>query len=512
MKYLYLLLSIAIIAAISWLSLKYWQEQYPLFMEFYDIAYHNASAVGLQRCGGFTLNNFWAVYSIGGAPNVYFPFYQVVGLLMLSAGISAYFLTYWLSWAFLPLSFLAVLLFAYNVYGRRAALYSVMLLGLSPVWMEKMWGAPPQALVYILTPLIFLALAKERYVAVFILTVCAMAAHFTGLFLLPFLFLYSLQNKKQRKSVFILLGVLFLISFPLVLFGIQRIKEIHLSVGFSRSTLIDSIKWSFHRVFDIKGQLHVFLGWLAMLGLVVSYLKRKQFLILPSYFFAILPMAWTGQEIKFWGVPSLFIFSLLGGVALDRVEGLARTVRTAIIGLLFFIFIFLGSHWLFYHASNWPVQVKTPTLAYLRNPSIWLHPKLTFSMADRERITKLVKENVRDDEFFWIESSNNINNQVALNSRRSTVASKTLQENALTLVKGIKLVVANLAPSEDYILLEGIDNGFNAYILRDPSTAAKVNIPGAILKTWQLGIIFSALGALILLDIFNVFRGLALVK
>ncbi|MDO8603476.1 MAG: hypothetical protein Q7O04_06495 [Candidatus Omnitrophota bacterium] len=515
MKYLHLFFAIAIIAAISWLSLKYWQEQYPLSMEFYDIAYHNASAVGLQRCGGFTLNNFWAAYSIEGTPNIYFPFYHIAGLLMLSAGTSAYFLTYWLSWMFLPLSFLAVLLFVYNVYGSRSALYSVMFLGLSPVWIEKMWGASPQALVYVLTPLIFLALAKERYITVFLLTICAMATHFTGLFLLPFLFIYALQNKKHRKAVFILLGALLLISFPLVLFGIQRIKAIHLSVGFSRGTLIDSIKWSFHRIFDVRGQFHVFLGWLAVAGLAVSYLKRKQFLILPSYFFAILPMAWTGQEIKFWGVPSLFIFSLLGGVAMgclhdyfsnrskNKIFSLARTIKNAVIGLLFFIFIFLTSHWLFYHVSNWPVQVKTPTLNYLRNPGIWLRPKLTFSMTDREQITKLVKENVKDDEFFWIESSNNINNQVALNSMRSTVASVTLQKNAMTLVKGIKLVVAKVAPSGDYILLDSINNGFNVYILRDPSKAAKVNIPEAILKIRQLRMIFMILGILILIDLFN---------
>jgi len=503
-KYLYLFLAIAIIAAISVFSLDYWQDQYPLFIGSYDIAYHANSVVGLERCGGFTMTNFWAGYSPEGSRNIYLPFFHLAGLVIMSLGAGTSFLTYWMSWSFFPLSLIAVLLFAYRAYGARIALYSVMLLALSPVWMEKQWGMPPQALVYVLTPLVFWALVEKRFVAATILTLCTMATHFTGLFLLPFLFLYGAQSREQRRPVFIMLAVILLLGSPFIVFMLQRIRTTELPLGFSSHAFRGALR----HMFDLKDTFHVYLGWLAVIGLAVCYFKRKRFLILPCYLLAGFPLACSNWGMRFWVAPAFFIFALLGGVALGGLHRVVERMRFGkLAGLAYFVLIFLLAHALFYGLSEEPEFIRTPLLLFLNKPDIWQHPTPIFPQEDRDRMVELVGERVGEKELFWVEYSNNMNNYVALRSNRSTIASITLKENAMTLVDGIKLVVAKAAPSSDYIILDRINEQYNAYILADGAKAAKITVPKPLLTVRQIQWIFMALGALILIDLLIPRRG-----
>lgn len=502
MKYVYCLLAIMIIVAISIFSLDYWQEQHPLLLEFYDIAFHANATVGMERAGGWTNVNFWAgVMEL--TPNVYFPFYHMASLLILDWRQDPSFLTYWWSWAMLPLSFITVLLFISMAYGARAGLYSVMLLALSPVWIEKQWGMPPQALVYVLTPLALLAVAKRRYLIAAILTICCAATHFTGLFLVPFLFLYGLQNRLARKPIFITLALLALVGSPFIWFIFQRFEHTGLSVVFS------GVRAAVNKLFEVKTSFHVYMGWLAVAGLVVCYRKRKEFLVLPSYFLASFPLAMISpHSMRFWTAPALFIFSLLGGVALgsahDNIDGSPRKARK-ICGLLFFVFVFLSANVFFYYASDRYPQTKIPSLAYLKMPGVWQRPGLTIDAQDRDRIAVLVDKYVAEDEFFWIESSNNVNNYMAMRTGRSTVKSITLDKNAMTLNEGIKLVVTREVPSKDYALLGMVDDEYDAYILADPAKAAKVIVPKPIITLRQIQWGFMAMAVLILADLFYPF-------
>lgn len=478
---------------ITFLSLSYWQDRYPLFIGFYDIAYHASSAVGFQRCGGFTLTNFWTGHSVEGSPYIYLPFFHIVGLLILSLGANPFFLTYWLSWLLLPLSFLSVLLFTYKAYGEKVAVYAVLLLSLSPLWMEKQWGLPPQSFVFVIIPLIFLALIKERYIIVALLTLACMATHFTGILLFPLLFLYALQNKRQRKPLLIMLGIILLAGLPGIWFAMRRISSGFVQIGLRESLIRDSLS----RLFGI-GWFHGYMGWLAILGLIICYLKKDKFLILPSCFLVFLPMAWTTRHIRFWGAPALFIFSLLGAVALGTFHSwLEKRKRGKLGSFGIFVLIILSANIAFYYTSHSSVQLKTPTIIYLKTRDIWPKSKPLFSPGDRQKMIKLIKEKVNVDEFFYIDCSQNINNFVAAYTRRSTV----LPYGLGNIPEGMKLVVAGKSPSRkspsspsspsgDYAFLERINELFNAYLLTDSTRAAKVKVPRPLVKTGTIRIIF----------------------
>ena len=543
MRYIYIILALILITIIAIYSLEYWQDRYPLFLGSYDIAYHANAAAAMERLGGWSRVNFWA--GTGDAtPNTYFPFLHMVSILLLDAGAGQYFLTYWWSWLMLPLSFAAVLIFAASVYGSRIALYLVLLMALSPVWLEKQWGLPPQALVFVLTPFVFLALAKKKYIAVAILTACCMATHFLGAILVPTLFLYALQSREARKPVFIMLGLFLLAGAPFIWFVAQRIAHADLPVRFAYPTFTESLSHALYRVFDVKRQFHGFMGWLAVAGLLICFVRTLSFprkrestssyALLSSYFLASFPMALSYQEMRYWVGPALFIFPLLGGVALgtahEWIERIAlsfprklsfprltlsfprKRESIFIFNLTMIIIIFLASHVLFSKLSTNPQQVKTPTLVYLRSPDIWQHPRQVFSMKDKEKIAQLVRERVEPDEYFWVDYSNNLNNYIAASAGRSTVKSIRLDRKATSLVEGIKLVVAKENPlsqpspqggegkGEGYVFLSTINKEYNAYILKNNTAAAKVKLPKPLVTTGQLRISFIAMAVLILIN------------
>ncbi|HAZ10654.1 MAG: hypothetical protein A2047_04170 [Omnitrophica bacterium GWA2_41_15] len=506
MKYLYLFFAIAIIAVICFSSLPYWESRYPGFMEFSKIPFHISSAVGFMRCGGFTLTNYWGPSFAENMPNTYFPFFQLVELLMLSKGASIYFLSYWLTWIFLPLAFLTMLVFMYSLYGARITAYAIGLLSLSPIWSEYQWMNPPQSLVFILIPLIFLALLAKRYIVTFILILCCMMTHTIGMAILPCLLLYAIHSKARRRSSLILLSIMLFLGLPLFWLIIQRIKFNELSaIGFMHGNFIYSAKEFFKAMFSIKNQNHVFLGWLAFAGLVICYVKRGKFLILPSYFLALLPIALTQQNIRFWGIPAITIFSLLGGVFLGTVhEGLEKIKFGKIIGVGFFISVLVISGILFYRLPNIALQLKIPTFVFLNKPDAWYYPKV-YSMKEKERIIELVKEHVAPDESFYIHGSYDFNHYVAANSYRSSFIPKTQEDRPMN----IKLIVERFnPPSSDYNFLEKVNEefDFSAYILKDASKALKVKMSIPLIKTGQIKIVFMVLGALILIDLFNLPR------
>lgn len=524
MKYLYPLFSLALVILISFFSLNYWQGHY---QEFSDLSFHAASAVGFQRAGGLALANFWSAYTTESSPILYLPFFHILQLLFLSAGFSVSFIIYWLSWVFLPLFLISFFIFTYYAYGMKAAAYAMFFLTLSPILIDNQLGRSPQALVLFLTPLIFLALLKNRYITVIILTLLCMATNYLGMFLALFLFIYALHEKNRRRPALLTLGAIILISSPFIFLSLQwliKSKTLFMEssgggftpllcfrsrflLAFAQGAILPSVKNSLLYLFDIRRSFHSYLGYLAVIGTVICYFKRGKFMILPSYFFAYFSIAFTNQEIRFWGACCLFIFSLLGSVTLltchdwieKRKHGQAK-------GILFFVFVlFLGSMFFYAVSGSVPI-VKTPAVISLSSLNI---PKnqdkpLSNDSFNMIKIMRIVKKQVREDEFFWINSSHNINNFISANTRRSVILS-TPQNAGVVPAKGIKLVVDKNNPSEDYIFLEKINYEFNAYILKNIGQAAKVKIPPPLLKTKQLVFIFVIICLIIILDIFGIF-------
>jgi hypothetical protein len=126
-------------------------------------------------------------------------------------------------------------------------------------------------------------------------------------------------------------------------------------------------------------------------------------------------------------------------------------------------------------------------------------------MKEKERIIELVKEYVAPDEFFYLHGSYYLNYYIAANSQRSSFIPKVREE----LPGNIKLVIERFnAPSSDYTFLEKVNEefDFSAYILKDASKALKVKMSIPLIKTGQIKIVFMVLGALILIDLFNLPR------
>ena len=425
---------------------------------------------------------------------------------MLYKGVSIHFLSYWLTWMFLPLALLTMLLFMATLYGAKVAAYTIGFLSLSPLWSEHQWMNSPQALVFILIPLIFLALLSKRHITSFMLILCCMATHTIGMISLFCLLLYAIHSKAQRKPILILLGIMLLLGLPLFWLIIQRIKfnEI-LAIGFKQGDFITSVKESFRIMASMKNQNHVFLGWLAFAGLITCYVRRGKFLILPSCFFALLPLSWTQQDVRFWSMPAITIFSLLGAVFFGIVHEKIEKIKFGkIIGVGFFIAVFILANFLFYRLPNIAIQLKTPTLVYMNKPDIWFYPKI-YSMKEKARIIELVKEHVAPDEFFYLHGSYYFNYYISANSQRSAFIPKTREE----LPGNIKLVIERFnAPSADYDFLEKVNEefDFSAYILKDSVKAAKNIMPKPLIKTEQILKIFMAMGIIMLMDLLNLPR------
>lgn len=493
---IYTIFALVLIALISILGLNYWSSYYPLFSEFYDINYHLANATGLLRSGGLPLINFWDELN---TPYLYlpFPFLHIFEALLLSAGVSIFFISYWLSWLFLPLSLFTAWLFIHKVYGSKPGLYSIALLSLPTVWMTNQWGRPAQALVCVLTPLVFLALAKKRYITTAILTVCCIATHFTGIVLLPFLLVYAFSRQDQRKQVFAILGCL--VFSGLFYFWLVRNKLVNFYPEFlSNSSIKDTIINIFTMLVNPRAVFHGFLGILALLGIVVCYKKKGAYLILPSFFFVSLLLVFYADPMRFWTGPGIFIFSCLGGVAFASLHNFIEARQNLIKGLLVSLLILIFSYTLFYVLLRQQSDdVRMPSLLYLvhkeSRPS-----KLTFPLADRFKIIELVKKYTDADEVFRIDSSMNINWFVSVYSLRST-----LWANLGDFPKGIKLAIAKVLPSNDYSFIASVNEEYNAYVLNDASKARKISIPRPLLTLKYLYILLMLMFAIVLFDIFS---------
>jgi hypothetical protein len=205
--------------------------------------------------------------------------------------------------------------------------------------------------------------------------------------------------------------------------------------------------------------------------------------------------------VRFWGLPAIVIFSLLGAVFFGTLhEAIEKIKFGKLMGIGFFISVLIISGFLFYRLADIAIQLRTPTLVYLNRPDIWHYPRV-YSMKEKARIIELVKEHVAPDEFFYIHGSYYLNEYVSANSRRSAFFPKSIEDMPRD---NIKLVVERFnPPSPDYKFLEKVNEefDFSAYVLSDASQAARFTMPKPLIKTEQLKTIFIIMGLLVLIDL-----------
>jgi len=509
MRALYIALAIGLILIISAFSLNYWERYYPLYLEVYDINYHLAASVGMDRAGGLTMTSFWQ-YAPHQEPMYYPPFFQLCGLLLLRQGVDINFLAKYLVWMLYPMALFSLWFFMCSSFGSRAGFYSLMLYSLPPLLMEKIWGHPPFGVVCVLIPLVFLSLFKRRYIAALILALLGLATHLSAGIILPVLLIYALHSRLQRKPIFILLGFLALSGLPFFWIIVKRVSFLggFSFLGVSQFLKAITATGAFRTFFDYRGQYYVYLGILGALGAVTCYFRKGRFLLFPSVFIALLlakniaDAGGAAASFRYIQMLPMVFFPMMGGIFLDaahgrlgRVRFLGRALVVKSLAILFIMIV--GAYALFYGLSGLAIYNRTPAIVFLNRPEIWLPYKLLFTMEQRARLLRLVEGNVKEDEMIYNSAGANLGSHLSAFSRRSLTRDIGAWPKMLVKQEGLP----------GYRLLEKMNPQFNVYVLEDASRAGKVTVPKPLVTIKQLKMIFMALGALILIDLFIPRRG-----
>lgn len=493
MRTIYIILALVLIVLLAVFSFDYWQGYYPLYLEFYDIASHLATMVGFDRCGGSTLTNFWE-YTPTTSPNYYLPFFHIVGLLFLRLGIDISIIGNYFIFALYPLSLFSLWFFMRKIFGGRTAFYSVMLLSLPTLWMEKIWGNSTFGLLMILIPLIFCALLSRRYIVATLLILCSLGTHLAAGMVPAVLLIYALHNREERKAIFIILGLLAILGLPLFWIAWKRVIFFRIfGEGFLSFGSLKDVLARFISFFEFGQKPYVYLGILAALGILFCYRKRGRYLLLPSYFLVVTLLPLRGAFFRYTEINCVLPFCMLGGVFLGEIHKILERGRFALIkGVSISVSIILIAHILFFGLSLRPKYSKTPTIIFLNRPEIWLPYKLLFPMEGRLRIVQLIKDKTDEGDFIYNGASPNLSRMVGAFTRRS-VTSQTQD--------GAKMAIAQAQPP-GFDFLEKSNERFSIYIQNDQSKVKKVNIPPPLVPISSIYWAFMVMVFLMGVDLF----------
>ena len=507
MRFIYDVLAIGLILLLGIFSLNYYGQYYPLYLEVYDIAYHLAQAVGMDRAGGLTLTSFWQE-AVHLAPAYYPPFFHFCNLLLLRSGASINFLGKYFIWILYPLALFSFWSFMSICFSSRVGFYSLMLFSLPALFMQKIWGHPTFGLFCVLLPLVFLSLLKRRYITTLMLIFLSLATHLSAGMILLVLFIYALHSHKDIKIIFLLLATLLVLASPLLWIVLKRISfySFFPSLGINRIFKAIIGLEGFDTFFDYKRQYYVYLGILAALGVLVSYFRRGNYLIFPSLFIALVlinSLAGNGGDpaaFRYNQMLPMLIFPMLGGVILDEAHAQLQETKflskfsgrfLGLKAMVILLIITSIAHILFYSLSAQPRYNRAPTLLFLNWPKIWLPYQLLFTTEQRTRLLELIKENVVEEEMVYNTVGINSTNMLSASSRRSFTRD---------IKASPKMLVTEKAPS-GYILLEKMNPQFSVYTLKDKNKAGKASVPKPILSFAWMRNGFILLGISIFMDL-----------
>jgi len=408
-------IAVVVILLLAALSISCWRYYYPLYFDAYDIANHLAIARGYQRIGGLTFLNFWE-FPPGGEHHYYPPLAHIIAAFFLGQGCPADTLAKWGSWLLYPLSLLSAWLFSRFTFGPTAGLYSLTLLGIPWIWVEKIWGSPSNGLFLVILPLALLALVKKKYLAAAFLTLLCLLTHLLSL-ILPFIILiYLLHQPNKRRVIPFLFIFLFIFSLPFIGLGIWRLNQY--------SSLIPDLHWR-----GIGGVMQIFgpgnfayLGLLGFLGLLLSYRYKGEYLILPSLFFAAFPLFIMGYGFRFLFPNAVLLLALSGGVVVARVDRLLlrKLGKEGALAQFFSSFIIVPALIFIFPLTNkLPGKMHWPALLVFKNPSLWEPYNLVIAHQDKIRMAQIVRDNCLENEFVYMQASLNVNRAISAFSGRS---------------------------------------------------------------------------------------------
>jgi hypothetical protein len=165
----YDLLSIGLILLLTGLALLYWHK-FPVHM---DSFYHMGVTAGFGRAGGIALHSFWEYAPVGRA-QLYPPFLHVIMFALNKTGLSMVSVARVVSFSAFPLLLLSGWYGMRALFSSKAAFYTTVVLSSCYLlfWHSAVESAA--ALVLILTPLIFVAVDRDRKIAAAVLLALAL--------------------------------------------------------------------------------------------------------------------------------------------------------------------------------------------------------------------------------------------------------------------------------------------------------------------------------------------------
>ncbi len=301
-------------------------SMYPVYL---DIPYHMAVTRAFREAGGVVTWDFWDS-APSGRPHIYPPLMHVGMSLLEDVGLSPETVATMVCVVMFPLILISMWWAVRKLFGPRAAFYSLALLAvpyaffyqagitiaasavlaLTPLMflaMEKDRKLAASA-VLALTPLMFLAMEKDRKLAASLLLAMCLYAHLVlGHLAALALAVYMLHRRELWKRTAVILAAAYLLYLPWGVvvasnLGSFSVSEPGMGGGFA---------------------LHILLWGLAAAGVVVCYLRRRQYYLLPAYLISMVPIAFFYSH-RFWEGHVFLPLAMLGGVAMDRMHGLLR--------------------------------------------------------------------------------------------------------------------------------------------------------------------------------------------
>ncbi|MBC7229779.1 MAG: glycosyltransferase [Actinobacteria bacterium] len=279
-------------------------SMYPVYL---DIPYHMAVTRAFREAGGVVTWDFWDS-APSGRPHIYPPFLHVGMSLLEDAGLSPETVATMVCVVMFPLVLISMWWAVRKLFGPRAAFYSLVLLAVPYAFFYQAGITIAASVVLALTPLVFLALEKDRKLAASLLLAMCLYAHLVlGHLAALALAVYMLHRRELWKRTAVILAAAHFLYLPWGVvvasnLGSFSVSEPGMGGGFA---------------------LHILLWGLAAAGVVVCYLRRMQYYLLPAYLISMVPIAFFYSH-RFWEGHVFLPLAMLGGVALDRVHGLLR--------------------------------------------------------------------------------------------------------------------------------------------------------------------------------------------
>jgi hypothetical protein len=330
------MLSLGLLALLTALALGYWSK----FPVHADSFYHMGVTSGYASAGGISLHSFWEYAPVGRA-QLYPPLLHVLMFALTKMGLSIITVGRLVSFAAFPLIVLSSWYGMRRLFSSKAAFYSTVLL--SSVYLLFWHSAVESAasLTLILTPLVFVAVEKDRKVAAAILLALALYSHLVLGHLIAFgLLIYAVHRRKMFKEIFLVLAGAYLLWLP---------WGIHILVNYRSLSFSDPVGGTAGGV-----TVHLLIWAVGLAGFVYCYFKKDRYYLLPSFLLGTIPIVFFYPD-RFWNAHGFVPLAMLGGVALaglhefagEKVSKVVRdraaygVVMTAVVAIPVALFLLL---------------------------------------------------------------------------------------------------------------------------------------------------------------------------